>query len=214
MCNLCQTVGIACLATLLQFGVSAQNAPVASTAAAQEVAAKSSSSTSSNSSELDKSPALAADAANKTGSDAGVSSAPTVAEPRVKIKNPTLDLRVMARETRLKERQFAASEPAELSAPVAFQATAYSLRGRTRLGTYVRRGVIAADPRVLPLGSVVQIKAGKYSGVYSVHDTGKKIKGKIVDVWMPSSGEARQFGRRGVKIQVLRLGHGQRSNKK
>ena len=43
MCSLNQTVGIACLATLLQIGVGAQNAPVVSTAAAQEITAKSSS---------------------------------------------------------------------------------------------------------------------------------------------------------------------------
>jgi 3D (Asp-Asp-Asp) domain-containing protein len=70
----------------------------------------------------------------------------------------------------------------------------------------VRRGVIAADPRVLPLGSVVQVRAGDYSGVYTVHDTGLLVKGRAVDIWMPSSREARSFGRRQVKLQVLRYG--------
>ena len=87
-----------------------------------------------------------------------------------------------------------------------FEATAYALRGRTRTGVYVRRGVIAADPSVLPLGSVVQLSAGKYSGVYTVHDTGGKIRGEVIDVWMPSNKEARQFGRQNVRVQVLKMG--------
>jgi 3D (Asp-Asp-Asp) domain-containing protein len=93
-----------------------------------------------------------------------------------------------------------------LEPPRTFQATAYSLRGITRAGTYVRRGVIAADPRVLPLGSLVHLKAGTYSGVYSVQDTGKVIKGKRIDVWMPSSREARTFGRKNVRLTVLKYG--------
>lgn len=87
-----------------------------------------------------------------------------------------------------------------------FEATAYALRGRTRTGVYVRRGVIAADPSVLPLGSVVQLSAGKYSGIYTVHDTGGKIRGQLIDVWMPSNKEARQFGRQNVRVQVLKMG--------
>lgn len=212
MCNLRQTTAIACLATLFQLSVSAQNASVAATA--QELAAKSSAATSSQAAAPDESPAPSSDTVNKAANDDNVSSAPTAAEPKVRIKNPALDLGDITPAAQLIERPFATPDAAQLRGPQTFRATAYSLRGRTRMGTYVRRGVIAADPRVLPLGSVVQLNAGRYSGVYSVHDTGKKIKGKIVDVWMPSSGEARQFGRRGVKLQVLRLGHGQRSNKK
>lgn len=205
-------MAITCLATLLQLTVSAQNASVAATA--QELAAKSSAATSSHSSALDKSPAPTSDAVNKAANGDNASSAPIAAEPKMQIKNPALDLSDTAPAAQLRERPFATPDAAQWRGPQTFRATAYSLRGRTRLGTYVRRGVIAADPRVLPLGSVVRLKAGKYSGVYSVHDTGKKVKGKAVDVWMPSRGEARQFGRRGVKLQVLSLGHGQRSNKK
>ncbi|MBO0859004.1 MAG: hypothetical protein J2P21_11125 [Chloracidobacterium sp.] len=93
-----------------------------------------------------------------------------------------------------------------LGPPANFQATAYALRGRTASGHYVRRGVIAADPRVIPIGSVVQLITPGYSGIYTVHDTGGKIKGKIVDVWVGSYREARIFGRRQVKLHVLRWG--------
>lgn len=84
-----------------------------------------------------------------------------------------------------------------------FSATAYCLNGRTASGSGVRRGIIAADPRVLPLGTRVLITAGTWSGTYTVADTGGAIKGRKIDVWVPSSSEARRFGRRKVHIAVL-----------
>jgi 3D (Asp-Asp-Asp) domain-containing protein len=81
-----------------------------------------------------------------------------------------------------------------------FVATAYCLRGRTAMGHGVRRGIIAADPRVLKLGSRVNLGAGAYSGQYLVSDTGGKIKGRKIDIWVPSCTEARRFGRRTVTI--------------
>jgi len=84
-----------------------------------------------------------------------------------------------------------------------YVATAYSLRGRTASGRMVSKGLIAADPRVLPLGSRVKLEAGGYSGEYLVADTGGMIKGKRIDIWIPSSREAMRFGRRKVKLTVL-----------
>jgi 3D (Asp-Asp-Asp) domain-containing protein len=82
----------------------------------------------------------------------------------------------------------------------AFNATAYCLSGRTAMGHGVRRGIVAADPRVLPLGSRVRVEAGAWSGTYIVSDTGGGIKGKKLDIWVPSCGEARKFGRRSVQV--------------
>jgi 3D (Asp-Asp-Asp) domain-containing protein len=82
----------------------------------------------------------------------------------------------------------------------AFSATAYCLQGRTAMGHGVRRGIIAADPRVLKLGSRVTINGGGYSGTYLVSDTGGAIKGKRIDIWVPNCSEARKFGRRTVQI--------------
>ena len=82
----------------------------------------------------------------------------------------------------------------------AFSATAYCFSGRTAMGHGVRRGLIAADPRVLKMGSRVYINAGQWSGTYLVSDTGGAIKGKRIDIWVPSCGEARRFGRRTVTI--------------
>ena len=86
---------------------------------------------------------------------------------------------------------------------VHYIATAYSLRGRTASGRYVSQGIIAADPRILPLGSRVRLEAGPWSGEYLVADTGGAIRGRKIDIWTPSSREAMRFGRRKVKLTVL-----------
>jgi 3D (Asp-Asp-Asp) domain-containing protein len=84
-----------------------------------------------------------------------------------------------------------------------FTATAYCLRGRTAMGHGVRKGLIAADPRVLKLGSKVNIGAGAHSGQYLVSDTGGRIKGRKIDIWMASCAEARRFGRRTISVTPL-----------
>jgi len=84
-----------------------------------------------------------------------------------------------------------------------FFATAYSLSGPTASGSCAKRGMIAADPHVLPIGTVVQIRAGSYSGTYRVMDTGGRIKGKKIDIFIPDRREALNFGRRSVKLKVL-----------
>ena len=86
-----------------------------------------------------------------------------------------------------------------------FMATAYALPGRTASGHPVRRGLIAAD-RSLPLGTRVRLDAGRYSGEYVVADRGGRIRGRIIDIWVPSNGEAIRFGRRPVKLTVLSYG--------
>lgn len=89
-----------------------------------------------------------------------------------------------------------------------FHATAYCLKGRTASGINTRPGVIAADPRVLPIGTVVHLRSGSYTGTYTVLDTGGRIKGRRVDVYVPTHREAIQFGRRQVKIKVIGRGKG------
>src|SRR6185295_3221939 len=71
--------------------------------------------------------------------------------------------------------------------PTSYVATAYSLRGRTASGRLVAKGLIAADPRHLPLGSRVRLEAGAYSGEYLVADTGGMVRGRRIDIWTPSS---------------------------
>jgi 3D (Asp-Asp-Asp) domain-containing protein len=198
-------VGTACLSMMLQFGVNAQNAtsPIARPRFVQDNVANSSNSSSDTSSNADLNK-LALKAKGDDKSEA--SSEPAIISPKINPKNPALNLKVIVRESKTDARAFAAPNLEEIGISQSFHATAYALKGRTRMGTHVRRGVIAADPRVLPLGSVVQLRAGKYSGVYTVHDTGKRIKGNVIDVWVPDNHEARQFGRRQIKLHVLKLG--------
>lgn len=101
---------------------------------------------------------------------------------------------------------FSASGPAQQ-----FVATAYSLKGRTASGRNVSRGIIAADRKVLPLGTRVRLDAGPYSGEYLVADTGGLVRGRKIDIWVPNTGEAMRFGRRSVKLTVLAYGGGRRA---
>ena len=99
-----------------------------------------------------------------------------------------------------------AVEEAYVAPPTNYVATAYSLRGRTASGRYVAKGLIAADPRHLPLGSRVRLEAGAYSGEYLVADTGSLVRGRRIDIWTPSTREAMRFGRRTVKLTILSYG--------
>jgi len=89
-----------------------------------------------------------------------------------------------------------------------FQATAYCKGTTTASGVGVRTGIAAADPQLLPVGSVLNIAVGdnRYNGVYTVMDTGPKVQGRILDLYIWSCHEALKFGRRDVEITILRLG--------
>src|SRR5688572_20758922 len=90
----------------------------------------------------------------------------------------------------------------------AFTATAYCKGTTTASGVSVRTGIAASDPQILPVGSVVNISTSnaKYNGVYTIMDTGPKVQGRVLDLYMWSCYEALAFGRRSVEVTVLRLG--------
>ena len=106
-----------------------------------------------------------------------------------------------------------AEEEDYVVAPAAYVATAYSLRGRTASGQMVSKGLIAADPRHLPLGTRVRLEAGSYSGEYLVADTGSMVRGRRIDIWTPTSREAMRFGKRTVKLTVLSFGGRKRASR-
>jgi len=89
-----------------------------------------------------------------------------------------------------------------------FAATAYCKGETTASGVAVRSGIAAADPKLLPVGSVIQanFEQHQYDGVYTVMDTGPAVEGREIDVYMWSCFEALRFGRQDVHIVVLRLG--------
>ncbi|PYR82608.1 MAG: hypothetical protein DMF87_00755 [Acidobacteria bacterium] len=85
-------------------------------------------------------------------------------------------------------------------------ATAYCLRGRTAAGNEVHRGTVAADPRVLPLGSRILIRGRHIRGTYVVEDKGTALKGRRIDVYMPGCDQAKRFGRQRVTVTIERSG--------
>jgi 3D (Asp-Asp-Asp) domain-containing protein len=89
-----------------------------------------------------------------------------------------------------------------------FTATAYCKGTTTASGVNVRTGIAAADPDLLPVGSVIQVyKLGeRYNGIYTIMDTGPAVQGRHIDIYMWSCNEALQLGRRTIAINVLRLG--------
>jgi 3D (Asp-Asp-Asp) domain-containing protein len=103
--------------------------------------------------------------------------------------------------------QWFASEP-EPGVKLAFTATAYCKGTTTASGIAVRRGIAAADPQLLPAGSVVSLSTGEveFDGVYTVMDTGPRVKGRLLDLYVWSCHEALAFGRKAVQVEVLRLG--------
>ncbi len=72
----------------------------------------------------------------------------------------------------------------------------------------VRTGIVAADPQLLPVGSVIRIETPnpRYSGVWTVMDTGPSVQKRTIDLYLWSCHEALAFGRRPVWLTVLRLG--------
>ena len=90
-----------------------------------------------------------------------------------------------------------------------YVATAYSQSGTTAAGLQTHRHIVAADPAILPAGSRIKIKhAGRYSGEYVVADTGLKIEGRKLDIFMPSTAVCKKFGVKRVRVKVIELGDG------
>src|SRR3954468_4140750 len=89
-----------------------------------------------------------------------------------------------------------------------FTATAYCKGTTTASGVNVRTGIAAADPELLPVGSVVQVyKLGeRYNGIYTIMDTGPSVQGRHIDIYLWSCNEALSFGRRDIAVNLLRLG--------
>jgi 3D (Asp-Asp-Asp) domain-containing protein len=122
---------------------------------------------------------------------------------------------VLLYETRIFDSQYAVfqrilsdTNPPPPGSRLNFSATAYCKGSTTASGAAPRTGVAAADPQLLPVGSVVNIATGvpKYNGVYTIMDTGPQVQGRELDLYMWSCYEALAFGRKSVDVTVLRLG--------
>lgn len=115
-----------------------------------------------------------------------------------------LDSKYAARQSTMRE----AMAPPAPGARLSFGASAYCKGITTTSGVAVQSGVAAADPELLPVGSVVEISSlpQKYNGIYTVLDTGPAVQGRQLDIYMWSCHEALSFGRKRAQVTVLRLG--------
>jgi len=84
-------------------------------------------------------------------------------------------------------------------------ATAYCVHGITDSGAHTRPGTVAADPRLIPLGSTIHVRGlrGARDGQYTVLDSGRAIKRREIDLFMPSCAAAKRFGRQDVEVRIL-----------
>lgn len=73
--------------------------------------------------------------------------------------------------------------------------------GRTATGMRAGYGVVAVDPRVIPLGSLVYVEG---YGLAIAADKGGAIKGRRIDLCYDARSTALRFGRHQVKVHILR----------
>lgn len=88
----------------------------------------------------------------------------------------------------------------EMMEASAYLPTDGSSSGITATGISARRGVVAVDPNVIPLGTRVYVPG---YGVALAADVGGAIVGRRIDLCMEDYGEAMGFGRRSVEVYVL-----------
>jgi len=81
--------------------------------------------------------------------------------------------------------------------------------GITYSGVKVRRdhvSTIAADPKILPIGTLLYVPDYGYA---VVADTGSKIKGKKIDLYFETTKQVfQQWGKKKVTVHVLKKGEG------
>ena len=70
----------------------------------------------------------------------------------------------------------------------------------TATGKEIKKGMIAVDPKVIPLGTRIEIKD---IGFFTADDTGGKIKGNRIDIYFKTKKEAEEFGRKVIWVKVL-----------
>lgn len=70
----------------------------------------------------------------------------------------------------------------------------------TRTGTRAEYGVIAVDPKVIPLGTLMYVEG---YGFGIAEDTGGAIKGNKIDVCIEDREEAMAWGRKKVKVHIF-----------
>ncbi|CUH96172.1 hypothetical protein P22_2260 [Propionispora sp. 2/2-37] len=97
------------------------------------------------------------------------------------------------------------SNSSRYSRSLVMKASAYSAydpgnSSYTARGNLLRRGLVAVDPNVIPLGTRLYIPGYGYA---IADDTGGAIRGNVIDLAFDSHAEAIQFGRQQVTVYIL-----------
>ena len=79
------------------------------------------------------------------------------------------------------------------------------LGAKTYSGTRTRWGVVAVDPKVIPIGSSLLIE-GYDDTTFVAEDVGGGIKGESLDIWLPDSKDARTYGTQYRRVTIVREG--------
>ena len=119
------------------------------------------------------------------------------------------------RDSRVSRRWPNARPPPQPGSRLHFTATAYCKGETTASGVSVRTGIAAADPALLPVGTVVRLDTpdAKLDGIWTVMDTGPAVQGRTIDLYLWSCHDALRFGRRPIQLEVLRLGWNSRQRR-
>jgi len=72
--------------------------------------------------------------------------------------------------------------------------------GKTALNIPVGLGIVAVDPKYIPLGTIIYIP--QFKRFYIALDTGSKIKGNRIDIYMDNRKDAIRFGRKRIEIII------------
>ena len=128
------------------------------------------------------------------------------------VKNPTAQVVAVGTKPKSAKKTVTtnAGKSLSYSKKLTVTATAYtaSSGSKTASGRVAQYGVIAVDPKVIPLGTKLYVestddgKTWKY-GYCVAGDTGGAIKGNKIDLYYNSEKECVQFGRRSAVVYVL-----------
>jgi 3D (Asp-Asp-Asp) domain-containing protein len=87
-----------------------------------------------------------------------------------------------------------------------FTVTAYCRRGKTASGQTPRFGIAAADPRILPIGSVIRVGTNPGdAGTFTIQDVGGRVRARSIDLYTADCATAKRFGRRTMPVQIISL---------
>nr|WP_066248971.1 3D domain-containing protein [Neobacillus drentensis] len=129
-----------------------------------------------------------------------VSAKPIIAHAKKKSASPIK----LTSSTRSKETK-KVKETKEITVKAtAYTASCEGCSGITKTGINIKdnpeKKVIAVDPSVIPLGSKVYVEG---FGEAIAADTGGAIKGKRIDIFIPSERDALEFGVKKLKVTIL-----------